>query len=121
MRASALLLLAALCAAPCAAAASGTTVPEDGSALEHARARLEQDLEALRAFRPSYPFWRNVFMVSDGAVLYASAVDGRLLARFPARGDWRKGATWEDPSLAHVLDGATLDRNVSRRRDQVAA
>ena len=94
--------------------------PSEGPALEHGRARMEQDLEALRTFRPSYPFWRDVFAVSDGTVLYASALDGRLLARFPARGDWRSGATWDDPSLAGVLDGATLDRNVSRRRDQVA-
>ncbi|HKJ02054.1 MAG TPA: transglycosylase SLT domain-containing protein, partial [Longimicrobiales bacterium] len=94
--------------------------PGGESALERARARMEQDLEALRTFRPSYPFWRNVFMVSDGTVLYASAQDGRLLARFPERGDWRDKATWEDPSLAHVLDGVSLDRSVSRRRDQVA-
>lgn len=90
------------------------------AALEHARARMEQDVEALRIFRPSYPFWRNVFTASDGAVLYGSAQDGRLLASFPARGDWRRGGRWEDASLAHLVDDADLDGNLTRRRDQVA-
>ena len=120
MRASALYCLAALALMPGPAASSGASALGVDSALEHARARMEQDLEALRAFRPSYPFWRNVFMVSDGTVLYASARDGRLLARFPSGGDWLQRGTWEDPSLARLLDGATLDRNITRRRDQVA-
>jgi hypothetical protein len=89
-------------------------------AIDVARARLEQDVEALRAYRPAYPFWRHIWMTPDGAVVYGSAQDGRLLARFPSRGDWKEGATWEDTSLVHVLEGASLENNVSRRRDQVA-
>src|SRR4029453_3885645 len=48
-----------------------------------------------------------------------SAVDGRLLATFPARGDWTRAA-WIDPTLAHTLDGRSLARTLGERREQVA-
>lgn len=89
-------------------------------ALQHARRRLADDEAALRAARPGYPFWANVFDTPDGSIAYGSGEDGRLLVRFPTRGDWKMGAEWTDPSLAGVLDGVNLDRNLSRRRDQVA-
>jgi len=95
----------------------GTTPP---TALDHARARMEQDLASLRIARPSYPFWRYIFTVPDGQVLYGSAQDGRLLARFPNGGDWRNNGKWEDSELARILESASLDRNVTLRRNQVA-
>ena len=85
-----------------------------------AQARMAADLTALNEFRPGYPFWRHVFTVPDGSVLYGSARDGRLLARFPTRGDWAERGFWEEASLAAVLDGAALEKTVARRRDQVA-
>src|SRR5689334_13247245 len=51
-------------------------------------ARLRADVAAMRTFRPRYPFWRHVFTIPDGLIAFGSAADGRLLATFPARGDW---------------------------------
>ena len=90
------------------------------TALETTRRRLASDLEALAQARPSYPFWAHVFLTSDGSIAFGSAEDGRLLVRFPSRGDWQTGGYWEEESLADLLDGVSLDRNLSRRRDQVA-
>lgn len=87
---------------------------------EHARARLARDLEALEVFRPGYPFWHHVFSIPDGSVAYGSARDGRLLAAFPVRGDWRQGARWDDDALAALLDAEPLESALTPRRDQVA-
>jgi hypothetical protein len=83
-------------------------------------ARLRADQAAMHDFRPGYAFWRHVFTIPDGSIAYGSAADGRLLATFPAKGDWTRRAAWKDPSIAHILGGQILDRKVSDRRDQVA-
>lgn len=85
-----------------------------------ARDRLAMDLEAMRRYRPGYPFWRHVFAVPDGEVLFGSGADGRLLASFPTRSSWLSGGRFEDLSLAGLLEGQRLEQNVTRRRDQVA-
>lgn len=72
------------------------------------------------AFRPGYPFWHYVFTIPDGQVLFGSAQDGRLLARFPTRSDWKKAGSFDDASLADLLDGTRLNANLTRRRTQVA-
>jgi hypothetical protein len=84
-------------------------------------ARRRADFAAMQEFRPGYGFWRNVFTLPDGSIAFGSASDGRLLALFPARGDWTRDAVWLDPSLADVLDGQPLARKLGERRDQVAA
>src|SRR5690606_31585732 len=53
-----------------------------------AEARFSGDLEAMQEFRPGYAFWQHIFRIPDGSVAFGSAADGRLLAVFPARGDW---------------------------------
>ena len=63
---------------------------------------------AMQAFRPGYPFWRHVFTIPDGSIAFGSAIDGRLLATFPARGDWSRHAVWTDPTIAPHLDGQSL-------------
>jgi len=75
----------------------------------------------MQTFRPGYPFWQYVFTLHDGTIAFGSATDGRLLVTFPAKGDWIRHAVWSDPALASVLDGQVLARNVSKRREQVAA
>lgn len=90
------------------------------SARERAAARARADFAAMRTFRPGYAFWRHVFTIPDGAIAFGSAVDGRLLAVFPASGDWTRNGVWPDPALARVLEGQELARDVRRRRDQVA-
>ena len=82
--------------------------------------RLRADLAAMQTFRPGYPFWRHVFIIRDGSIAFGSAVDGRLLATFPARGDWTRHAVWNDPAIARILDGQPLARKLSDRREQVA-
>ena len=84
------------------------------------QARRRADFAAMQNYRPGYPFWQHVFTMRDGRIAYGSAVDGRLLATFPAKGEWTRHAVWADPSLAHILDGQQLARKVSDRREQVA-
>jgi hypothetical protein len=43
-------------------------------------ARLQGDLDAMQAYRPGYQFWRHVFTIPDGRVVFGSATDGRRLA-----------------------------------------
>ena len=86
---------------------------------EHARARLTRDIEALDAFRPSYPFWRHIFTIPDGHIAFGSATDGRLLATFPARGNWRRDGEWAEPALAASLSGRGLPRRLRDRRRTV--
>jgi hypothetical protein len=83
-------------------------------------ARLHADVAAMRAFRPGYEFWRHVFTIPDGSIAFGSAVDGRLLATFPAKGDWTRRAVWTDPTIAGILDGQSLARKLRERREQVA-
>ena len=96
-----------------------TTAP--GSDVAHiVEARRRADFAAMQTFRPGYGFWRHVFTLPDGSIAFGSASDGRLLATFPARGDWTRRAVWVDPTLAGLLDGQQLARKVGERRDQVA-
>ena len=90
------------------------------SARETVALRLREDLAAMQTFRPGYAFWRHVFIIPDGSIAFGSAVDGRLLATFPARGDWSRKTFWSDPAFARTLEGESLARKVSERRDQVA-
>ncbi len=83
-------------------------------------ARRRADFAAMRAFRPGYAFWQHIFTIPDGSIAYGSAVDGRLLAAFPAKGDWGRKGVWADPSIARILEGQQLARKLSERREQVA-
>lgn len=78
--------------------------------------RLQEDLAALRRFRPSYPFWRHIYTIPDGSIIYGSAADGRLLATFPRQGDWARAGEWTDPALAGILEGRDLPRRLRDRR-----
>src|SRR4029453_12365348 len=84
------------------------------------QARLRADLAAMQTFRPGYAFWQHVFTIRDGSIAFGSAVDGRLLATFPGRGDWTRQAVWSDPPIARILDDQPLARKLSGRREQVA-
>jgi len=72
------------------------------------RQRYERDVDAMRTYRPGYPFWHHVFTISNGRIAFGSAADGRLLATFPARGDWPRGAHWEEEAIADLLAGRPL-------------
>lgn len=89
-------------------------------AYAHVRARRDDDVAALGAARPGYPFWRHVFTIPDGHVAYGRASDGRLLAVFPTRGDWARDAEWKDPALLNLLAGRRLPRSLNDRRELVA-
>jgi len=90
------------------------------TAADVAAARRRDDFAAMQEYRPGYPFWQHVFTLPDHSIAFGSATDGRLLALFPAKGEWTRHAKWTDPSLARVLDGQPLARKVGDRRDQVA-
>jgi hypothetical protein len=90
------------------------------TAADAVQARLRADVAAMQSFRPRYQFWRHVFTIPDGSIAFGSAVDGRLLATFPARGDWSRRAFWADPTIARTLDGQPLPRKLGERREQVA-
>ena len=83
-------------------------------------ARRRADFAAMQTFRPGYAFWQHVFTSPDHSIAFGSAVDGRLLATFPAKGAWTREAVWIDPSVARILDGQRLARKLSERRQQVA-
>jgi hypothetical protein len=90
------------------------------AASEYARARLDLDLAAIQTYRPSYPFWQHIFTIPDGRIAYGSAQDGRLLAVFPATGDWARDAVWEEQGLTGFLNGQTLPKRLNDRREEVA-
>ena len=90
-------------------------------ASERTGARRHDDVVAMGTFRPGYSFWKHNFTIPDGSIAFGSAVDGRLLAVFPAAGDWTREADWKDPALSTILIGRQLTRNLDQRREQVAA
>jgi hypothetical protein len=113
----ALARLGAQVAAP-ATRADGQAAP---AAQQHpAQTRLQDDVAALRIYRPQFPFWRHIFTITDGAIIFGSAVDGRLIATLPAEGDWRRDGVWADPSLADLLEDHPLPDDLSDRRDELA-
>jgi hypothetical protein len=108
-----------LCAAILAA---WVALPQaDLDSLDAVQARRTSDYETMLAFRPGYTFWRHIFTIPDGHIAYGTAADGRLLVVFPTKGDWIRGADWTDPSLAGLLAGRKLPRNLDQRRDLVAS
>jgi hypothetical protein len=90
------------------------------SASQVARMRMQGDLAALQTYRPGFQFWRYIFTIADGSIVFGSNVDGRLLATFPATGEWQSAGTWEDAALGRVLDGRELASDLGDRRDEVA-
>jgi hypothetical protein len=99
---------------------SGDQSANVNAAFEYTLARRDRDIAAIDRYRPGYEFWRHIFTIPDGYIAYGSAVDGRLLAVFPAKGDWATQAKWNDGSLAHLLQGRKLATRLDARRDQVA-
>lgn len=95
------------------------TAPALADPLDHAVARLAADIEVVKAFRPSYPFWQHIFTIPDGRIAFGSARDGRLIATFPTRGDWSTGAVWLDPVLSPILADTTWPTGLDDRRDLV--
>ena len=74
-------------------------------AAARAAARRRDDFAAMQTFRPGYAFWQHVFMLPDHSIAYGSAVDGRLLATFPTKGNWTRDAVWIDSALTGLLEG----------------
>ena len=99
-----------------------TEVPDGpmAAASGHVQARYAADLAALRIHRPAYSFWQHIFTIPDGDIVYGSAADGHLIASFPQRGNWARDGEWVDPAHARVLQGESLPRRLSDRRDRVA-
>jgi hypothetical protein len=87
---------------------------------EYVHERMQADVAALESYRPGFPFWRYVFTVPDGAIVFASATDGHLIATLPASGDWLRDGAWETPALRQILDGRELPADLSERRDELA-
>jgi hypothetical protein len=120
MKRVACIALLIVCAAGAAVAILDAQVAPPSDALTFAGLRLLRDQVSIEAFRPSYPFWRHVFMVPDGSILFGSAVDGRLLTTIPARGGPRRedvaadleresGPVVHNPSRGSILLGNVDD------------
>ena len=105
---------------PCLSAGAAAVRSADVALESDARARFEADQDAMESYRPSYPFWQHLFVIPDGSIAFGSEKDGRLLASFPAKGNWTRDAVWADPSLARALSDLKLPANLDRRRDEVA-
>lgn len=86
----------------------------------HTMERLQADLDTLQSYRPAFGFWQHLFAIPDGRIIFGSAKDGRLLATFPATGDWARTAKWEDPAFGNLLNGRRLPTRLDDRRDLVA-
>lgn len=99
-----------------------TAPPAAIAAAEYSRARLSQDIQAVETYRPEYQFWQYIFTIPDGRIAFGSAHDGRLIATFPAAptADWVRDAVWEEQGLSGFLNGRTLPKQLSQRRDEVA-
>ena len=72
-------------------------------AQEHVHARYQADIAAVQRFRPTHHFWRHIFTIPDGSIIFGSAEDGRLLATFPTQGNWAREGVWEDAALEDTL------------------
>ena len=106
---------------PAQGAAAEPRGPVEPAATPFLAARHQADLAAMAEHRPAHPFWEHVFMIPDGRILYASGVDGRLLASFPANAlNWAAEGVWYEPALRAALDGVRLPSGLGRRRDRVA-
>ncbi len=84
------------------------------------QARFQDDLQAMQTYRPGYAFWQHVFRIPDGSIAYGSASDGRLLAVFPAQGNWSREGVWDDASLRPLLANRSFSTRLTDRRDEVA-
>jgi hypothetical protein len=82
--------------------------------------RVDGDILALESFRPGYQFWRHIFMIPDGSIAFGSALDGRMLAVLPAKGDWSQPGPDTDPAVAEVLANASLPSSLDDRRARLA-
>ncbi len=71
-------------------------------------ARVRADLAAMQAFRPGYPFWRHIFIIPDGSIAFGSALDGRLLATFRAKGKWSQERREHEALLLERAAGPVL-------------
>jgi hypothetical protein len=103
-----------------AAVATGSRTQGSNGAADIAAARRRDDFAAMQTFRPGFPFWQHVFTLPDHQIAFGSSIDGRLLATFPAKGNWTRDALWADPALTHILEGQQLARKPGERREQVA-
>jgi len=86
-----------------------------------AELRLQADLDVVKVFRPSYPFWQHIFTIPDGRIAFGRAADGRLVATFPTRGDWNAGAVWVQPDLGDALAGVKWPVKLDDRRSLVTS
>jgi hypothetical protein len=92
----------------------------DDTAQAFAHGRYDLDLDAMRTYRPGYPFWHHVLTVPNGRMAFGSAADGRLLATFPNSADWTQQAHWVESSLAELLADQPLGGGLAERRDATA-
>lgn len=74
------------------AGAAVTSIAPSMAAGARAEARHQADIAAMQKFRPGFPFWKHVFTISDGAVVFGSATDGRRLALIHTTSDDRRDA-----------------------------
>ena len=63
--------------------------PAPRAAENPVEARRRADFAAMQAFRPGYRVLAARLHLPDGSIAFGSAVDGRLLATFPARASGR--------------------------------
>jgi hypothetical protein len=85
-----------------------------------AHRHLDQDLEAMRLYRPGYEFWHDVFTIENGSMAFGSASDGSLIATFPLGKNWTRDAHWTSNSLPDRLPRQPVEGTLAERRDDTA-
>jgi hypothetical protein len=68
---------------PFGAGASSRRAQQDDVSQRLVHRYFDRDLEAMGLYRPGYRFWRHVFTIPDGRMVFGSAYDGSLLATLP--------------------------------------
>ena len=94
----------------------------NATAAERMEARRLADIVAMAKFRPGYPFWRHVFTIPDGRVVFGRASDGERLAVIRSAGmDRRESVASElEVKAGPVMHNETRGLFVSEGLDQYA-
>lgn len=101
------------------AARQGPSNDDPSKKLAHRQ--FDQDLEAMRLYRPGFEFWHDVFTIENGRMAFGNASDGSLIATFPLGNTWTRDAHWVESSLPERLPRRPVDGTLAERRDDMAA
>ena len=85
-----------------------------------AEARLQADVDVIKAFRPAYPFWQHIFTIPDGRIAFGSARRRPPAGNLPLEGGLvHRAPSGCRPDLGTPLTGVKWPLKLDDRRDLV--